>query len=160
MPIITDLGSQFFVVAFCLIVLAIAMVKNNEPLRKVAIVGLIALCLVSIIVLMLKFSIAEPRPFVALKNVNLLVIEIDPFSFPSGHTTNSFALATVFGLNWQIPFLKKKLKLIWLLIPLASIVGFSRIYVGVHYPIDVLVGAIIGIILGLIAIKIGKRFKN
>jgi undecaprenyl-diphosphatase len=120
--------------------------------------GIVTLFLVTIVVAILKFSIAEPRPVIALKNVHLLVSEIDPYSFPSGHTTNAFALATVFGLNWKIPIFKRTVKLIWILIPIAAIVGFSRIYIGVHYPLDVLCGAIIGIILGVIATKIGKNY--
>jgi len=158
MPIITNLGSEFCGVAICLIIWVFAMIKKNEQLRKLAVIGIIALCLVSIIVSIIKFSVAEPRPFVTLKNVHLLETEIDPFSFPSGHTTNAFALTIVFGLNRKISIFKKPLKLIWFLIPLAAIVGFSRIYIGVHYPLDVLVGAIIGIILGLIAIKLGNTF--
>jgi len=160
MPIITNLGSEYFGVAICLIIWVIAVISNNKPLRKLAVIGILALFFVTFVVSILKISVAEPRPYETLNNVHLLVNEIDPFSFPSGHTTNVFALATVFGLNWKISIFKKSLKLIWVLIPVAAIVGFSRIYIGVHYPLDVLFGALIGIILGLIATKIGKTYLN
>lgn len=161
MPIITNLGSEPFGIAICLILLTIGMATKNRSLQKLAILGIIALLITSIIVLIIKISVAEPRPFITLKNVHLLVVEKDPYSFPSGHTTNAFALATAFGLNWKIQFFKKNIKLIWFLIPLAAIIGFSRIYIGVHYPFDVLFGAIIGIIIGLIVTKIGNTYlKN
>lgn len=62
----------------------------------------------------------------------------------------------------------KYTKLVWILIPIATLIGFSRIYIGVHYPFDMVAGAIIGIICGLIATKIvncylikhDKKFKN
>lgn len=158
MPIITNLGSEPFGIAICFILLSFGIISKNESLQKLAIIGMITLLLTSIIVLTLKISIAEPRPFVTLKNVHLLVTENDPYSFPSGHSTNAFALATAFGLNWKIHIFKKEVRLIWFLLPLAAIIGFSRIYIGVHYPFDVLIGAIIGITVGLIVIKIKNTY--
>jgi undecaprenyl-diphosphatase len=63
----------------------------------------------------------------------------DP-SFPSGHTTVAFACATV--LSYFAP------KLAPVLFLLALAIGFSRIYVGVHYPLDVLGGAALGVLVG------------
>jgi len=161
MPLITNLGSGPFGIAICLFLLTLGITTKNKPLQKLVIIGIVAILITSIIVSLLKISVAEPRPFITLKNIHLLVIEKDPYSFPSGHTANAFALATAFGLNWKIHIFKKNVRLIWLLIPVAAIIGFSRIYIGVHYPVDVLVGGIIGITTGLIATKIGNIYlKN
>ena len=59
------------------------------------------------------------------------------FSFPSGHATVAFACATVLAL--AVPRLR------WWLYALAALIAFSRVYVGVHYPGDVLVGALLGV---------------
>jgi undecaprenyl-diphosphatase len=75
----------------------------------------------------------EPRPLVAVPGSH---------SFPSGHTTTSFACATVIAL--AAPRLAVPAFL------LALAIGFSRIYVGVHYPLDVLGGAVLGVAIALL----------
>jgi len=158
MPIITNLGALPTVLAICLIILIYGIMKKNKRIIHLAIIGLIGLAFTDSIISAIKIIVAEPRPFVNLNNVHLLVGENDSFSFPSGHSGNIFAIATVLGLSWSFKIKNNSIKLVWLLIPMATVVGFSRIYVGVHYPFDVLVGSIIGIIMGIIAIKIGKNY--
>jgi undecaprenyl-diphosphatase len=63
------------------------------------------------------------------------------YSFPSGHATVSFACATVLAL--AVPRLRVPL------FALAALISFSRVYVGVHYPFDVLAGAALGLLLGV-----------
>jgi undecaprenyl-diphosphatase len=80
---------------------------------------------------------AHPRPFVVRGDVVLLVQHGADPSFPSEHTTVAFALAAGMGLyrpRWG-----------WLLVMAAALIGFARVYVGVHYPADVAGGALIGI---------------
>lgn len=158
MPEITDIGSVVGVSAICLILLIYSIARNNKKLKNLAIMGFIAILIAGVTIFILKVLVAEPRPFMTLEFARLLIYENDPFSFPSGHTGNIFAIATVFGLNWKIHIKGKAYRLIWILIPIACLIGFSRIYIGVHYPWDVFIGAIIGIISGLIAIKIGKSY--
>jgi len=158
MPIITNIGSDVFLISICIIILLYSIITKNIALRYLAIGGIIGIAFADILVGTLKILINEPRPFITLDNVHLLVNENDPYSFPSGHTGNIFAIATTLGLSWKFNIRTKSIKLAWLLIPLAFIIGFSRIYVGVHYPFDVVVGAIIGVIAGLIAIKIINNY--
>jgi undecaprenyl-diphosphatase len=67
-------------------------------------------------------------------------------SFPSGHVTNNFALAVVFAWFFR--------RLGWLYFIVAALVAWSRVYVGDHYPSDVLAAAAIGTIVGLLAMKL------
>lgn len=89
----------------------------------------------------LKVLIARPRPCQALEGVRLLVDCSASFSLPSSHAVTSFAFAVPLSLLTR-PFLP----LAWRLYPvlLAALVAFSRPYLGVHYPSDVLAGALLG----------------
>lgn len=78
------------------------------------------------------------------------------FGFVSSHATNSFALAIFYGF-----LLKSKYKYIMLLMLLwASLVSYSRIYVGVHYPGDILGGAILGSVVGVLVYGLMKMLNN
>jgi undecaprenyl-diphosphatase len=92
----------------------------------------------------LKHLVDRPRPCQVLTNVHLLVSCGSGYSFPSSHAVNNFAGAIV--LSYFLP------RWTWAFFSFASIVAFSRIYVGVHFPSDVLAGAIIGIICGALVI--------
>ena len=157
MPIISDFGNLIVWFFIC----AILFLFGGEKGKKVAILAILALILSSIAVGVLKYVVAEPRPFVTLENVKLLTDDALGYytSFPSGHTSGSFAFAVVVGLKYKIKTLRN-LRLIYPLLIFAMLVGFSRIYIGVHYPLDVLVGAIIGIICAIIVLKSeNKIFK-
>jgi undecaprenyl-diphosphatase len=101
-----------------------------------------------------RIVIAEPlkrivhlaRPYVSLDDAKKIVSENgDYLSFPSGHTTIFFAIAMA------IYFFNKKWGIIAFVI--AALVGIARIYVGVHWPLDVVAGALIGILSGIIVNK-------
>ena len=93
--------------------------------------------------LALKNIIARPRPFAAYTDILPLVMPIDPFSFPSGHTLSSFCAASA-----CFAYHKKAGAACGVL---ALLIGLSRLYVGVHYPTDVLAGMVLGIVSGLIS---------
>jgi undecaprenyl-diphosphatase len=86
----------------------------------------------------------RPRPFVE-NNVNLLFFHANTPSFPSGHAVFFFALSTV------VYFYNKKIGVIFLLSNF--LICLARIFCGVHWPTDILAGAIIGIFSGWIVIK-------
>lgn len=86
----------------------------------------------------LKHLFARPRPWVDCAALVPLVTERDPNSFPSGHTSAAFAFALA-----SLRALPKR----WMkvsVVVLAALMGLSRLYVGVHYPSDVLVGFVVG----------------
>ena len=85
---------------------------------------------------LIKNLVQRPRPFVWIPELQTLVARPGSFSFPSGHACSS--LAAAFALRWG--FGKKGG---WFYVP-AVLIALSRIYVGVHYPSDVLVGALWG----------------
>jgi undecaprenyl-diphosphatase len=90
----------------------------------------------------LKNIFERVRPCNALDHVNLLINRTHSFSFPSSHAVNNFAVATFFYKLYP--------KLKWILFTTAGLMAISRPYVGVHYPSDIIGGAIIGIIIGLL----------
>ncbi len=153
MPLITNFGSYIAWILIC----GLLFIFGGENGRKVAIFGLAALMISNVVVYLLKFIIAEPRPFLALPNVDLLVPENEIYSFPSGHTASSFAVALIIGLKYRLKLGKNSYNLIYPLLTFAGIIGFSRIYIGVHYPLDVIVGAIIGILTAILVIKVGDN---
>jgi len=97
----------------------------------------------------IKENVQRIRPCNALENVHLLVKKNHSYSMPSNHAANFFALAGIFG------FFYRRYQP-WLFL-VAGIVGFSRIAVGVHYPFDVLAGALLGVFLALLVVWF---FKN
>ncbi|MEK3890518.1 undecaprenyl-diphosphatase [Bacillus sp. FSL K6-3431] len=94
---------------------------------------------------MIELIYYRPRPFVS-HAVHLLSDKssLDP-SFPSNHATGSFALA--FALFWR------RRKIGSVLLVFAVFMGISRIFIGVHYPLDVTVGAIIAFIISFVVIS-------
>lgn len=91
--------------------------------------------------LLIKNLVQRPRPYVTFADLQILIPKPSEFSFPSGHTSSSFAAAAAI-----CACLPKKYGIPAMI--LAALIGFSRLYVGVHYPTDVLAGAILGILLG------------
>ena len=94
--------------------------------------------------LIFKPLVSRPRPWVAMAGWEALVTSSDMNSFPSGHTTAAFA----FGVALCAALPQKWAKAAALIA--AALMGFSRLYVGVHFPTDVLAGAVIGTACGLL----------
>lgn len=100
----------------------------------------------------LKFIIERPRPCAELANVHLLVGCGSGYSFPSSHAVNNFAAALV--LSYFLP------RWTWAFFVYAGVIAFSRIYVGVHYPSDVIAGAMIGMVVGWIVIVVFRSAEE
>ena len=126
--------------------------QNKNMLKREGFTIAVALIIFSVLgLLILKPIIARPRPFIA-QGVDILIKEPMGFSFPSGHTGSSFAAASV------IYFYNKKRGL--LALSLATLIAFSRMYLFVHYPSDIVGGLILGIISSRIAIKITNEISR
>ena len=88
---------------------------------------------------LLKQSMKRDRPFTKIDAVQYRVRPPDKFSFPSGHTASAFLMMTLLSSFFQVPVIQIGM-FAW-----AAMVGVARVYLGVHYPTDVLAGAILGI---------------
>ncbi len=92
--------------------------------------------------ILLKNLVARPRPYTRIEALTMLMRCPSDWSFPSGHACSSFAAAgAFFRVN------REKGKVLRVLpLGIAAVIAFSRLYVGVHYPTDVLVGTLIGVV--------------
>ena len=131
---ITMLGdSGWFWIALSLLL----MVPRQT--RWIGITSLAAIVIGALITnVTLKNLVARTRPYEVVEGLALLIEKQSDYSFPSGHTCASFAAA---GVYWRM--LPKKFGIP--LVILAAMIAFSRLYVGVHYPTDVLAGLLIGL---------------
>lgn len=136
MVLITTLGNGGMIWIAATIVLLIP-----KKTRKIGIMSGVAL-LGSLIINnnIIKNIVQRPRPFVTFTDLHILIPTPSEFSFPSGHTSSSFAAAGVLYSN-----LPKKVGIPAVI--LAGLIGLSRLYVGVHYPTDVIAGIIMGVLL-------------
>lgn len=137
----TKLGNGGFLV---LAVLAILMIRKET--RRYALAGLSGLVISYAAIHLIKITVMRPRPFVTYAGELIPLTTIDdPNSFPSGHAGSCFSSATAW--TKALPSGKKLPGIIALC--LAGLMAFSRLYVCVHYPSDVAVGILIGILGGL-----------
>jgi len=144
MPLITYLGDKGFIWILIAVILII-----SQKYRKVGFVLLGALLLSTMLGEgILKHIIRRLRPCATIPASKLLITKPLSFSFPSGHTTSSFAAASVLS-----KFIHKYKFAFFIL---ASAIAFSRVYLYVHYPSDILGG----IVLGLICAKITIFYYN
>lgn len=151
MKIVTFLGNGGWFWILCAVVL-LAIPKT----RKTGYAAVLSLIFGVIVTnLLLKNIVARPRPFAEIEALIPLIAKPTDFSFPSGHTTASFAVALV-----MLRMLPKKIGIP--AVVLAALVAFSRLYLGVHYPTDVLVGFMVALVGSTVAVwivrmKMGNR---
>ena len=143
MKIVTFLGNGGWFWILCAVVL-LAVPKT----RKTGYAAVLSLIFGVIVTnLLLKNIVARPRPFAEIEALIPLIAKPTDFSFPSGHTTASFAVALV-----MLRMLPKKIGIP--AVVLAALVAFSRLYLGVHYPTDVLVGFVVALVGSSLAVWI------
>ncbi len=147
MPFITDLNKHTSVLVIVGVILVLLAVKGGAK-GRIAVVVLVLGIVFSdqLNSTVTKFLLARPRPCHALQHVHLLVSCGSGYSFPSSHAVNNFCGAVI--LSFFFPQAA-----VWLY-TFAGVVSFSRVYVGVHYPADIVGGAFLGICCGLCIIAL------
>lgn len=146
---ITSLGNAGII----WIVLAVVLLILPKT-RKTGIIVVAALLMDLILCnLILKNLVARVRPYDVNTAIAILIKKPLDFSFPSGHTAASFAAMTALFLA--------KMKKAWIAaLVLAVLIAFSRLYFYVHYPTDVLGGAVVGILSGIIGYTIVEKIDK
>lgn len=140
---ITLLGDGIFSILFCL---ALLLVRK----RYLSFMAFISFATSGIVAQVLKYFISEARPAIFLEKINypyfIENVTLHNFhSFPSGHSTSIFALVSI------ITFASKDKKYAIPLLLLGALVGYSRMYLGQHFMVDVTVGSLIGVLFSIIS---------
>jgi membrane-associated phospholipid phosphatase len=128
------------------------LIKHNDKLIETACFSLASAIVNSGITLAIKYSINRDRPFVTYPDIIKKSKAGSP-SFPSGHTSSAFAAATSLSLSYPKWYIIAP-SFIW-----AGTVGYSRMDLGVHYPSDVLAGAIVGTGSAWLCFKINQKLR-
>ena len=132
-PWVTHLGSTVALILF--IFMSWILTREKKVLWSLLLVGAIQ----SAVVYGLKFLVQRPRPLAveeALSRLSGNHVEVFDPSFPSAHTAHAFMMATL------LAFWFPRYRVAFFLI--AAFIGWTRIYLGMHYPTDVLAGGLIG----------------
>jgi len=127
-----ELPAELFGVLF-------AIIMAHYRRYEMALCILIAIVIGVIYVTITKNLTALSRPFIDLIGINAAYFPSD-FSFPSGHATGAFAVFSVWCFKTNKHYIP--------LLGFAALVAFSRVYIGVHFPLDVIAGAVVGLIIG------------
>jgi undecaprenyl-diphosphatase len=129
---ITQIGGALFISVTTLLLI----IFTSNQTRLTAISSAAALALSHIPVQLVKKLFPRKRPYLQIETTKILPNPLKDHSFPSGHTTAVFSVI--------VPFLLQTPSLAAVLIPLGLSIGISRIYLGLHYPSDVIAGGILG----------------
>jgi undecaprenyl-diphosphatase len=146
---LSNTAAPFAVISPITIVIT-GFVNKDEGLKREGYRAAASLALNSAITFGLKYAVNRNRPFVTYPDKLNPKAHVGPFSFPSGHTSTAFSMATSLTLatkKWYVAVPA----FAW-----ASGVAYSRMYLGVHYPSDLLGGMIIGIGTSLLTWQIDK----
>lgn len=147
-PLVTHLGDGgWFWIALAVVLLIPKKTRKYGVAVAMALIFDLLLCNVTI-----KPLVQRVRPYDIRQGIELLISAPHDYSFPSGHTAASFAAAGA------LMFMKAKGRIPALI--LATVIGLSRLYLYVHYPSDVVCGAILGLICGFLGAYFAREIPN
>jgi undecaprenyl-diphosphatase len=139
LAVVSRLGDGWVWIGLALALLAADPTGALAALGEMALAATLGLPLYKL----LKRGTARPRPCAAAgSGLRALVPALDTHSFPSGHTLHAVAFTLVLLAHYPL--------LAWVLVPFSLLVALSRVVLGLHYPSDVLAGALLGTLLGLL----------
>ncbi len=148
MPVITFLG--FAAVLWIVIAIVLFCSKKYRQRGLMLAYGLITYLILGNTIL--KNVIARPRPCWIRPEVELIVAAPKDYSFPSGHTMTGFVAATIlmhYDRRWgAVAYV------------VAALIGFSRLYLYVHFPSDVLGGAVLGVLTGIVVVRVTEWVRG
>jgi undecaprenyl-diphosphatase len=128
-------------------VMALALFRERGPAALPWILQLAATAGAGVLIYkLLKHCLVRERPYVSHGAIRLGAAPLDRYSFPSGHTLHAVSFTTLFGYVEPLFFV--------VALPFAILVAMSRVVLGLHYPSDVLVGAVIGFALANVSIAL------
>ncbi|MEH7379275.1 phosphatase PAP2 family protein [Bacillus sp. JJ1533] len=145
---ITFLGGATFTIITCL---ALALITTNQ-LRMTAIASALSLAISHIPVHVIKKLYPRKRPYLIVEKSKFPLKALTDHSFPSGHTTAIFSVI--------IPFILYMPYLSLILLPIGISVGLSRIFLGLHYPSDVMAGGMLGTTAGILSLPIVNQLTE
>jgi membrane-associated phospholipid phosphatase len=133
-----------------LVFLALLFVFGGRDDRRLAVLTAVAMTITSVgVIVPLMHMLPRERPFMVLDNVSALSLPITTPSFPSGHVKTAALMAVVFGAERP----RHRFRLAFL----AVLISYSRLYCGMHWPLDILMGAVLGIAAGLVVLRFRHR---
>lgn len=153
MKMITKMGSLGMI--WILLSLVLLCFRKTRLAGTAGLLGLIFSLLLNNMIL--KNLFARVRPYEMIPQLELLVAKAKDWSFPSGHAGSSFAAATAicFMLKGQ-----EKTAWKWLILAFAFLMAFTRLYIGIHYPSDILAGMVTGVLCGFVAAKVVRMAQQ
>lgn len=127
------------------LMLALPLIYGHQALRPAVVMAFTGALGVAVYKLLKRACVRE-RPFIAHATIDPAMPPLDRYSFPSGHTLHAVSFALQASVHFP--------QLAWVLIPLALTIAASRVVLGLHYPTDVLAGAILGASLGALGLSL------
>ncbi|WP_407423848.1 phosphatase PAP2 family protein [Methanobrevibacter sp.] len=154
MPHLSDVGGLTF---YAVVLAVLLLLCRKDIFGWGKYFGLVKLCAASLILTVAitagaKLFFSQPRPYLILEHAHVLTSSVDPNSFPSGHTATTLSTMTVLFINAKRYFTHHNLIKAFCVV-YSILIPFSRIYIGMHYPLDVAIGGVIGMACAILACK-------
>jgi len=149
MPFITDKANFYGVIIFAV---AVILIKERKKGAQGLLLLIMAVLLSDFIANILKHAVGRLRPCNALDGVRLLAGCSKSLSFPSGHATTIFAAMVFLSVRYR--------RYAPVFMAMAAAVAYSRVYTGVHYPLDTVGGALLGTSVALVFAEADRRYGD